>query len=136
MHSRLNIESAWNNWNRWQRNEGPVDSYPIVTRAFLYHLRYPIEWPILDGLVFRAMKELQLGRKYKTNKNISNWKTDYKNGYKEFFNELFIKNERRINSMDFPNIDGVDREIIKRRVLDRALWEFGRCIKMQKNILT
>jgi len=114
-------------WHNWQNNT--IDFYPPVTRAFLNHLRKPIEWPILDKNVFNAKKELPMGRKYKTNNTICKWEKDYENGYKKFFNKFYAENEKQIDSMDLPDIDGIDREIIKRRVLDRALWEFGRVEK-------
>ncbi len=124
LHRRLYGLYAERAWDNWQNDT--IDSYPPVTRAFLHHLRDPIEWPILDRFVFDAMKELQIDSKYKAIEKPSNWKRDYENGYKKFFNEFYAKNEKQFDSMDLPNIDGIDREVIKRRILDRALWEFGR----------
>jgi len=49
---------------------------------------------------------------------------DYLNGYKQFFNNFYKQIEEEIKGR--PSLNGVDEEIIKRRVLDRALWEYGR----------
>jgi len=111
-------------WHDWQNKT--IDFYPPVTRAFLHHLRNPIEWPILDKNVFNAIKKLQPDSEYEAIERPSNWDRDYEKGYKKFFNEFYAENGKQIDSMDLPNIDGIDGEIIKRRVLDRALWEFGR----------
>jgi len=112
-------------------NESAIEKVPgsrVVTRAFLFHLRRPLEYPILDPNVFRAMKEIDEDNEYQTHKNIRDWKIDYLNGYKPFFEDFYRARQRKIRSIEMPSIDGFDEEIIKRRILDRALWEYGRTI--------
>ena len=126
---KLNVEKIWDE----EKKEINInDSFPSVTKAFLHHLKSPLNYPILDKYVFQAMKRLT-GNKYKTNKNISNnWNKDYESSYKQFFNDIYTKYEEEIDSMNLPDLDRIDKEIIKRRVLDRALWEFGKQISEAK----
>lgn len=118
----------------WDKGEGKinlnkVDSMSIVTRAFLHHLQEPTKYPILDVNVFKAMRELNKGKANKTNKHISNWGKDYEKGYTLFFNNLYNNFPKGIQ---VPTLDGVLKEITKRRILDRALWEYGRIVSNNK----
>lgn len=105
----------------------------IVTRAFLYHLKDPLKYPILDTNVFKAMRDLDACYKKKTNSNIYNWDKDYMCGYKEFFQKTYKKHKSEIQSLELPLLKNVGREIIRMRVLDRALWEFGRTLGEKKD---
>ena len=111
-------------WERWQ--SGHFEKCQPVTRAFLHHLRAPQEYPLLDRYVWRAMKHLSRETGETTNKNACNWKKDYLDGYKTFFDGLYAESCNDIQCS--IKISGVDMGIQKRRILDRALWEYGRLL--------
>jgi len=99
-----------------------------VTCAFLHHLEEPTKYPILDKNVFTGMRELNPEYERKTNTNISNWETDYIKGYKAFFENFYRQHKKEIHSIKIPFLDGIEREIIRRKILDRALWEYGKML--------
>jgi len=111
-----------NIWAGWQANDDFANfdnDRRLVTRVFLLHLREPTEYPILDKWVWCAYRTLsgeidQNGRRIVNTP--TNWERHYE-GYRAFFN---------VRYGEHPQIDGVDEEIIKKRILDRALWEYGR----------
>jgi len=98
----------------------------IVTRAFLFHLKWPTEYPILDSNVFEAMRKLDENYRQMTHANKISWEQDYINGYKRFFQEFYKHHEEEINDIRIADIPGVNEEIIRRKILDRALWSYGR----------
>jgi len=59
----------------------------------------------------------------KTTSNYSN--SDYENYYKPFFNDKYNSIKSTINA---PFIMNVKTEIVKRRILDRALWLYGKIL--------
>jgi hypothetical protein len=111
-------------WHDYQI--GNLDDYPVVTRAFLKHLRDPIKYPIFDKNVWKAMRTLRphIARRTPENSQQAQY-GHYENEYMPFFNRLYVNNE---NDIICPPIDGVDEGIVKRRVLDRALWTYGRIL--------
>jgi len=110
-------------WNRWSANDdfADFDNRRLVTRAFLLHLRAPCTYPILDTNVWRARCRMHPDAGLPA--HFHRWDEHYIHGYAPFFNQLYQEVHQHIVC---PQIDGVDEEIVKRRVLDRALWEFGR----------
>lgn len=118
----------------WNEKEHDLDEnaiknlrFGIVTRAFLFHLKWPNEFPIFDHNVFKAMTLLENTKK----KNITN-KKDY-DDYKDFFKKYYEKHKNEIENLNFPDLSGVPKYIIERKVLDRALWEFGRINAVASN---
>jgi hypothetical protein len=107
----------WNNFNNQL-----LDGYPVVTRVFLNHLHEPTIYPILDKNVWQAM--ININGINGLPELPASWEEHYQNHYRNFFNVQY----QQINGIDFPQINGVDEEIVKRRVLDRALWEYGRML--------
>ncbi|MFB0553189.1 MAG: hypothetical protein ACETWQ_07735 [Phycisphaerae bacterium] len=105
------------------------ESFKPVTRAFLHHLNDPKGYPILDINVFNAMIDLKPEYRNETTKTMCNWVKDYEKGYKLFFEDLYRNNK---NAIKAPHLDGIELEIIKRRILDRALWEYGKILKLSK----
>lgn len=95
----------------------------LITIVFINHLNEPLENPLLDRFVWQAMKKLDNDIANRTNKNPSNINKDYYNGYKTFFGKQYESCKNRIQYTQIPSIRD---ELIKRRVLDRALWEYGR----------
>jgi hypothetical protein len=126
------LDEVWDGRNK-KIITGKLDRFKNtpVTCAFLHHLDDPIEYPILDTNVFKAMRELDACYNKKTNRNICNWDKDYADGYKEFFQKAYKKHKSEIQSLELPSLKNIGREIIRRRVLDRALWEFGRTLNNQ-----
>jgi len=59
------------------------------------------------------------------NPNNVQFEAHYLGEYQTFFDRLY-ENERY--AIIAPQIDGVDNEIVKRRVLDRALWLYGKSL--------
>ena len=134
------FKEKWAQWNQKKQeitiNEKSwPDNRAIVTRAFLSHLNNPTEYPILDKYVFEAMRDLKQKYREGTNKNISDWKKDYEGGYKEFFKEFYEECGEKIDSIKIPCLGDLDinKEIIKRRILDRALWEYGQILSKQES---
>lgn len=116
------VNVAWANW----RNGNHVEHAGLVTRVFLCHLQDPIGRPILDRWVWLAYIRLTGGTDRNGKKIVKtpkNSKRHYES-YKKFFNELYAQLDNDFGQP--PQIQGVDEEIIKMRILDRALWEFGR----------
>jgi len=115
----------YNTWNDYQI--GNLDAYPVVTRAFLNHLRDPIRFAIFDKHVWKAMRILttEIANCIPENPNNVQFETHYLGEYQTFFDHLY-ENERY--AIITPQIDGVDNEIVKRRVLDRALWLYGKIL--------
>lgn len=122
---RLNRNNLFDERNNFWNGESIVidnlNNYSIVTRAFLCHLYDPIEYPILDPCVWKAMRNLEGNG---INQNFNEWEGDYLGIYVPFFNNRY-KEQDLINC---PQVDGVDIEIVRRRMLDRALWEYGRML--------
>ena len=113
------LNNIWNNFN-----DNNLEQYPLVTRVFLEHLHQPTKFPIFDDNVWKAMRTLRPDIAQRTPVNSQDAQyNDYINEYQPFFNELYADNE---NDIACPQIDGVDAEIVKRRVVDRALFEYGR----------
>ncbi len=122
-----NIDALWNENNHdIDENETERRPFSIVTRAFLFHLKWPIEYPILDSNTFKAMRILDENYNYQRHANITNWEQDYMRGYRQFFQEFYQDHQEEINNIEIPHINGVNKEIIKRKILDRALWAYGR----------
>ncbi len=118
-------------WKNFQR--GQINKYPLVTRVFLKHLRYPKEYPIFDKYVWNAMRKLRQDVVQRTPENSQKAQDGhYENEYMPFFNQLYTDNKDNIVC---PQIDGVCEEIVKRRVFDRALWEYGRLLNNGQQIL-
>ncbi|MFA5239063.1 MAG: hypothetical protein WC476_05055 [Phycisphaerae bacterium] len=118
LHRAYNPYDVWGDWNNWDENT--INGYSLVTRVFLNHLREPIKFPILDKNVWVAAKQLK--------PDISSRKNyieeDYE-AYRSFFNELYRNNKDNINC---PAVQNISKKIVKRRVLDRVLWEYGRIL--------
>lgn len=110
-------------------NAGYVDGYRIVTRVFLKHLQEPTEYPIFDQNVWRAMRNLNHNMPENTpeNANGADFEAHYMRIYVPFFEHRFQANE---NNIICPQIEGVAPGIVKRRMLDRALWEYGRILRV------
>jgi len=123
------LKNMWDDKNKTINMQNAQQANGVVTKAFLYHLHKPLQYPILDSNVFRAMKDIDKRNIYNTNNSINKWQRDYEQGYRMFFEELYRKNKKAIEAMKVPRLDGVEPEIVKRRILDRALWEFGRTIE-------
>jgi len=100
-----------------------INDYGIVTKAFLYHLYRPKKYPILDRFVWKAMRNLNGNG---INMHYYQWQRDYLDIYVPFFNGFYQDHVHLINC---PQVNGVDIEIVKRRMLDRALWEYGRMLQ-------
>jgi len=116
LHRAYDPQAAWNDWNN-----GAIQYYPLVTRVFLQHLREPQKYPLFDINVWKAARRMD---EHIRNNAPENYRDgDYQEYYVPFFNERYEQVQQNIVC---PQIDGVDEEIVKRRVLDRALWEFGR----------
>jgi hypothetical protein len=116
-------------WNGQELVVQGLDNFNgVVTRAFLHHLHEPVKFPILDRYVWAAMRRMRpaLGRLPQTP---THWDNHYRRYYIPFFNDLYQKHGRQIGIMNVPQIDGVDHEIVRRRVLDRALWTYGKIIE-------
>jgi len=86
------------------------------------------EYPILDSNVFKAMRKLDENYRQMThaNRNSWEWEKDYINGYKRFFQEFYQHHEEEINDIQIADIPGVNEEIMRRKILDRALWSYGK----------
>lgn len=97
-----------------------VNGFPSVTRAFLNHLNSPITFPIFDRNVWKAMIIITGNNQLPV--STGRWE-HYEQVYMPFFNDLYNTHQ---NDTQVPNIDGVDIEIVQRRIIDRALFEFGR----------
>ncbi|MBN1360385.1 MAG: hypothetical protein JW993_07330 [Sedimentisphaerales bacterium] len=127
----LNRTPIWKRLNEiWNRNRlvvGAFDRFPPVTRAFLYHLHEPLEFPILDKYVWLAMRQMAPEPLGRLPMNPDHWEDHYRRRYIPFFNRLL--DEHGIEIMNVPQIDDVDVAIVRRRVLDRALWTYGKIIK-------
>lgn len=98
-----------------------VDTRRLVTRAFLYHLNNPIEYPLIDRYVWWALQALQ--PEIQRTKYPYQWERDYINDYGPFFEGLYDDNLQNLNA---PAIEGVNIQIVQRRIIDRALLEYGR----------
>ncbi|MCK5581436.1 MAG: hypothetical protein KAJ18_09200 [Candidatus Omnitrophica bacterium] len=109
-------------WNGKSIVLGNFNNKKIVTRAFLCHLNDPIEYPILDRFVWKAMRNLTGNG---TNKHFYEWQRDYEKTYIPFFNGLYKEHQK---SISYIKLKGINVKIIKRRILDRALWEYGRML--------
>ncbi len=107
-------------WVNGVFHENYVKSFSLVTRAFLYHLDKPQEYPIFDRLVWLVMRKQDQSNNLP--KHTEDW-NKYIKHYVPFFNDLFSRNKMNIH---IHKIDNVDIEIVKRRMIDRALWEFSR----------
>lgn len=124
------IQYASNNrlydtWNDYQI--GNLDAYPVITRAFLNHLRNPTRFAIFDKHVWKATRDLnpEIANRTPENPNNVQFEAHYWVEYQAFFDHLY-ENER--HNIIAPQIDGVDNEIVKRRVLDRSLWLYGKIL--------
>ncbi len=127
---KINAEKAWDDWKR----DKYFNKYPLVTTVFLKHLKAPEQFPILDKNVWKAFREIVgeiNGRKIV--KKPTDWERHYLKGYKKFFDELYEEKQNEIKCDII--INGVDAEIIKKRILDRALWEYGRLLNNGQQIL-
>jgi len=111
---------VWNDWENW--NDETIQEYSLVTRVFLKHLRDPRRWPLFDINVWKAMRRIDEGIANQVNVNYQD--SDYEEFYLPFFDDLYAQPDNDFGQP--PQIDGVDEEIIKKRILDRALWEYGR----------
>ena len=116
-----NRNDFWNGQKIFTENLD-VENDKIVTNAFIYHLSAPLEFPIIDQFAWKAMRKL---KRNNTNKYFYKWDRDYLEIYIPFFNELYKKHKYEIKHI---KIKGVKAEIIKRRMLDRAIWEYGRML--------
>jgi hypothetical protein len=115
-------------WNGQGLVVDGFDGLPLVTRAFLHHLHDPVPFPILDKYVWVAMRQMKPvgGRLPRTP---AHWENHYRKYYIPFFGDLYQERGREIDSMNVPQIGAVDDEIVRRRVLDRALWTYGKIIE-------
>jgi len=104
--------------------------FGVVTRAFLLHLKLPTQYPIFDSNVFKAMFKIKNNKDKKT---ITSMK-DY-DKYKEFFNKYYEEHKEEIANLNIPDLSNIPKEIIERKFLDRALWEFGRLDAARFNFL-
>ena len=114
-----------NTWNDSQIAN--LDAYPVVARAFLNHLREPLTFPIFDKHVWRAMRVLtpEIANFTPDDPKNVQFEEHYLGEYQSFFDRLY---ENESDIIIAPQIDGVDNEIVKRRVLDRALWLYGKIL--------
>jgi hypothetical protein len=123
------IDAVWNE-NNHDLDENQIEQLPfsMVARAFLFHLKRPILYPILDSNAFRAMRKLSENYREITHAHRNNWEwePDYTNGYRQFFQEFYQDHKQEINAIQVPHIQGINEEIIRRRILDRAVWAYGR----------
>ncbi len=109
-------------WGENGLNQATFNKYSLVTRVFLHHLNSPTTRPILDRYAWKAMKLLQpqhLGLPIVP----TSWENHYLEYYVPFFNQEY---EAHGDALNEYVLDGVDVGIVKRRVLDRALFEYGR----------
>lgn len=121
---QLHTSSLKNFWKADQIDLDRADILPLVSRAFLYHLSYPAKYPIIDRNVWTAMRDIYPDIAAKT-KNITcrTWDKDYIGTYKAFFARFYRQNRANIKCERIP---GIKQDLVKMRVLDRALWEYGR----------
>lgn len=124
------LEKIWKRWKKLDVRAIEKLPFSIKARVLLLHLKKPTKYPIIDNNVFKAMRTLNSEYKKRTNNNIGKWEKDY-NAYKAFFEETYENYKKEISSIKVPSLGDVDKEIIKRRILDRALWEFGRTLNNQ-----
>jgi hypothetical protein len=112
-------------WRDFQ--SGQFNAYPVVSRAFLNHLKNPLTFPIFDKHVWKAMRMLNPDIANRTPENPKDieFEPHYLREYQAFFNHLYEENNNNFNA---PQISGVDEQIVKRRVLDRALWLYGKIL--------
>ena len=96
-----NIDTIWSE-QKQDLDENAITNlrFGIVTRAFLFHLKWPTKYPIFDTSVFRAMKKIK-GEMPK-DKNIYIKDEEDCRRYREFFNKYFQDNEGEITSKNFP----------------------------------
>lgn len=118
------IGGVANIWIRWQANDDFAD-LTLVTRVFLLHLRNPVDYAIFDTNVWKAMRTLepQIAHRTPEDSRDAQFEEHYINEYLPFFATRYDDFPADIG---WPPVNGVDPEIIKRRILDRALWEYGR----------
>lgn len=118
---RFNIEFD-NIWQEGVFNEEFVNNLELVSRVFLLHLNNPNEYPLFDRYVWWALRTIQNNNALP--KNTNSW-TKYIRIYKPFFEDMFNLHQ---NNIQIPEIDNVNTETVKRRIVDRALWEYGRTL--------
>jgi hypothetical protein len=111
-------------WEDYLSNN--FESYSVITYAFLKHLKYPKFYPIFDRHVWDTVRYLRTNIKRKTEKERE--KKNYEIYYVPFFNNLY---ERIKERTDIPYIKGIDRIIVVRALLDRALWMVGKILEGQ-----
>jgi len=119
-------------WNGQKLVVHGLDTFNgVVTRAFLHHLHRPVQFPILDRYVWLAMRQMkpEWGRLPKALDGRDHYDRYYTRYYIPFFDGLYENCSREIDNMNVPQIAGVDPEIVRRRVLDRALWTYGKVIE-------
>jgi len=113
-------------WKDFQN--GQIDKYPIVTQAFLKHLSCPIQFPILDKHVWRAMRDLRPEISERVPISPEKNDFDFDEHYLKIYGTFFNKLRNKKNGINYTQIDDVDDEIVKGRILDRALWLYGKIL--------
>lgn len=97
-----------------------------VTRAFICHLERPLECPILDVNVWTAMRDLDDNAADLPQKPAT-WQ--HYDRYRNFFGGHLAAHANDIPVA--PIIQGLAEEHLRHRMVDRALWEYGRVHGMQ-----
>ena len=141
---RRNINNIVNLWNeehhRLNLNLPEVEELAVTSRAFLYHLNDPSNYPIFDSNVHRAMRKLNQYYLQKTpvgfNRNDDYTWEHYTDYYRDAFNNLYNEQQNQLVPVELPEINGIEQldvELIKRRMLDRALWAYGIVLDRQNH---
>lgn len=97
-----------------------------VTRAFICHLERPLEYPILDMNVWTAMRDLDANAA-DLPRGPATWQ--HYDLYRNFFHGFLVAHANDIPVA--PIIQGLGEEHLTHRMVDRALWEYGRVFLMQ-----
>jgi hypothetical protein len=107
-------------WNGQELVVGGFAGLPLITCAFLHHLHEPEKFPIFDKYVWLAMRQMRPDWRLPKAPDWD-WERHYRR-YICFFNDFFEK----CKIVGVPQIADVDDAIVRRRVLDRALWTYGK----------
>jgi hypothetical protein len=125
------MNKLWDNKHqKLNLNLSEIEDLPVTSRAFLYHLNNHIKYPIFDSNVHRAMRELCPDYRANTRKSSYTW-SHYKDHYIRAFDNLYNEQQNNLVPIELPHIndiDKLDKELVKRRMLDRALWSYGKVL--------
>lgn len=107
---RLKNKVNWDDYEQFYTNIVLKCTQGIIWGPFIVHISNPLLFPIIDQHVVRAQYFI-IGGKVIDNIPKSKKISQIYRDYKEFFNSLEKKTEK------------------SRRIIDKALWAFGKCLK-------